>query len=137
MALEILVTLLLAGANTQVALVGPDVPFTVRIVDDQDLVPAAGRGRMRIEANRIWSRYGVELQWSSPSSRDARPAQMTVLLQGTRDGGPLGRVERVGDLLRRQIVVSDGALTALLHGAGVYGDDPLWVELYARMFGRW
>jgi len=136
MAFEILVALLLSGANPQPASVAPDMPFTVRVVDDQELVPAAGRGRMHIEANRIWSRYGVELQWSSPSSRDVRPVQMTVLLQGTREAGPLGRVERVGALLRRQIVVSDGALRALLQGVGVYSDDPLWVELYARMFGR-
>ncbi|HMF97968.1 MAG TPA: hypothetical protein VKE96_26895 [Vicinamibacterales bacterium] len=136
MALEILVALLLSGAGTPSTAVVPDRPFSIRIVDDQDLVPLAGRGRMRTEVNRIWSQYGVDVRWSTRVSRETPSEQMTVLLQGTREGWPLGRVERVGDLLRRQIVVSDGALRGLLDGVGVDRDNPLWVGLYARMFGR-
>jgi len=136
MAVEMLVALLLSGTGTPSTAVVPDRSFSIRIVDDEDLVPLAGRGMMHAEVDRIWSQYGVEVLWNARVAREMPPVQMTVLLRGTRDRWPLGCVERVGDRLRRQIVVAGGALSALLMGVGVDRDSPLWFGLYARTFGR-
>jgi hypothetical protein len=134
--LETLMTLFLAGANVQAPPVGGDTPFTVWIVDDEDVMPPTGRDTMRSEAGRIWSRYGIQLQWSSRFPVDTTTLGMIVILHGTYDRRPLGRVQRVGNVIRRQIVVSDTALRDLLDAADVRRDNPGWVYLYARMFGR-
>jgi hypothetical protein len=112
-------------------------PSTIWIIDAEDIVPPAGRGLAHAEANRIWSRYGIELQWSSDRPPDGAGMSLVVLVNGTRElEAPLGRVERVGETFRRHIIVSDPAIVRLLTGSGVERADPMWATLYARMFAR-
>jgi hypothetical protein len=135
--LAIVMTLVVAGFNPAPVVAGVDRPLTVWIVDAQDIVPAAACGAARAEAGRIWSRYGIELRWSSRLPANGLGLALVVLLSGTRDQhAPLGRVERVGETFRRQIIVSEPALIHLLNASGVDRSDPAWESLYARMFAR-
>jgi len=134
--LEMLVTLMLAGADAPVRCGVPAARFCVWIVDDEEAVPASWRTSMRAEMNRIWSRYGVELHWMAKLPAGESTANMIVLLNATRERAPLGRVARVGDFFRRQIVVSDTGIRDLLRAACVDRDHPAWDNIYARVFAR-
>jgi hypothetical protein len=134
--LEMLMTLFVAGCALQASVVDSR-PLTIWIIDVEDILPPAGRGLAHDEANRIWSRYGIELHWSSRRPPEGAGMSLVVLVNGTReDDAPLGRVTRVGDMFRRHIIVSDPAIIHLLTGSGVERSDPMWVTLYARMFAR-
>ena len=135
--IDVLVMLLLAGTSLQATGVVAETPsLAVWIVDEQDVVPAGARARMHDEVNRIWSRYGVDVQWGSQFPSDASRFGLIVALRAARDASPLGRVERVGDFIRRQIVVSDAALRDLMDAGGAHPNDVGWPALYGRMFGR-
>src|SRR5262249_3519970 len=136
MVLETLMALVLLTGDGRPPIAGDGGAFVVWIVDEQDAVPASGRDRMRHEVERIWSPYGVELHWCTRLSKVGEGSRLTLLLSTTDDEAPLGRVARVGDFFRRQIVVSDVGVQHLLRANGFSREDALWTEYYARMFGR-
>jgi hypothetical protein len=135
--IAIVTALLVLGVAAPPTVVGSARPPAVWIVDAQNIVPASGIAMAQQEANRIWSRYGVELRWSRrlPDAPDL--LMLVVVVNGTTDEhAPLGHVTRVGGTFRRQIVVSDRAIVNLLIASGVHRTDPGWETLYSRMFAR-
>lgn len=135
--LAMLMTLFVSGLATAPTTVGSERRAVVWIIDTEGVIPAGGVGLMRHEVSRIWLRYGIELRWSRRLPDESPAPMLVVLVNSTTDEhAPLGHVSKVGDTFRRQIVVSDSALSKMLNASGIYKVNPAWTTLYSRMFAR-
>jgi hypothetical protein len=117
---------------------GESSTFIVRAVLQPGAMAQAEAKEMSSEVARIWSRYGVHVEWTSPNA--TTPASLVVLVSFVdrinAPGAPLGAVIRVQGRMRRVIYVSRPAIDNQLRSARPELARSFHDKLFGRLAGR-